>query len=226
MTSQPSLSESLLDSNFWLICSWFINLSRFIELLDGYLPVKLNLLHLIFRFLVSAPSHRWVCVPERCSDAKVRFSFTRYYNEFTPLTSYDYPLFILLFYWAQKLFGPFLFALNIYYTDLHIWTRFHGLLFNNNFHFILGSFFLHPYIFLPAPPQYHANTILSLLFFKNPKMHLNCTYLFLHSGLWNPENFRIDTSGKFSDPPIRNSKYTFHIQKFIIQKKHSGFTDP
>jgi len=32
----------------------------------------------------------------------------------------------------------------------------------------LGSFFLHPYIFLPAPPQYHAKTILSLLFFKNP----------------------------------------------------------
>jgi len=43
--------------------------------------------------------------------------------------------------------------------------------------------------------------------------------MFLHYGLWNPEKFRIDTSGKISNPPIRNSKYTFHIQKSIIKKK-------
>ncbi len=55
----------------------------------------------------------------------------------TSLTSQDDPLFILLFYWAQKLFGPFLFVLNIYYTYLHIWAQFHGLLLNNNFHSIL-----------------------------------------------------------------------------------------
>jgi len=41
----------------------------------------------------------------------------------------------------------------------------------------IGSFFLHPYIFLPAPPQCYAKTKLSLLFFKNPKMHLNCIYI-------------------------------------------------
>ena len=35
-----------------------------------------------------------------------------------------------------------------------------------------GSFFLHPYVFLPAPLQCYAKTKLSLLFFKNPKMPL------------------------------------------------------
>jgi len=49
-------------------------------------------------------------------------------------------------------------------------------------------------------------------------MHLNCIYFFLHY-LWNLEKFRIGTSGKISDPPIRNSKYAFHIQKTIIQKE-------
>jgi len=40
----------------------------------------------------------------------------------------------------------------------------------------------------------------------------------LHYGLWNPKFFWIDTSGKISDPSIRNSKYVFHIQKSIIKK--------
>jgi len=30
----------------------------------------------------------------------------------------------------------------------------------------------------PALPQYYVKTKLSLVFFKNPKMHLNCTYIF------------------------------------------------
>ena len=67
-----------LSAYLFLVCIWFENLSRFIELLDGHFPVNFNLLHLIFRFLVSASSHRWVCVPERCSDVKVKFSFSRY----------------------------------------------------------------------------------------------------------------------------------------------------
>jgi len=46
---------------------------------------------------------------------------------------------------------------------------------------------------------------------------------FLHKGLWNPEKFRIGTSGKIMDPLVCNSKYAFHIQKFIIQK---NITDP
>jgi len=56
-------------------------------------------------------------------------------------------------------------------------------------------------------------------------MHLNCIYFF---ALWIMESgkFQIDTSSKISDPPIRNSKYVFHIKKSIIQKKHSGSTNP
>jgi len=83
-------------------------------------------------------------------------------------------------------------------------------------------FFLHP--------QCYAKTKLSLLFFKNPKMHLNCIY-FLHYGLWNPEKFRIGTSGKISDPPIRNSKYA-SFKKSILdpsirnRNMHSGFQNP
>jgi len=33
----------------------------------------------------------------------------------------------------------------------------------------LGSFFLHPHVFLPAPPHCHAKTKLSLLIFKISK---------------------------------------------------------
>jgi len=50
-------------------------------------------------------------------------------------------------------------------------------------------------------------------------MHLYYIFSFLHSGLWNPKKFWIDTFGKISDLPIRISKYAFHIQKSIIKKK-------
>ena len=54
-------------------------------------------------------------------------------------------------------------------------------------------------------------------------------FIFLHYGLWNLENFWIDTSDKISDPPIRNSKYAFYIKKSIIQKKtfriHQSITE-
>jgi len=80
--------------------------------------------------------------------------------------------------------------------------------------------------FLPAPlhfssctprPQYYAKIKLSLLFFKNPKMHLNCIY-FLHYGLWNPKTFWISNSGNISDPPIRNSKYASFKKTFWIHQ--------
>jgi len=48
-------------------------------------------------------------------------------------------------------------------------------------------------------------------------MHLNYIY-FLHYGLWNPEKFRIDTSGKISNPPIRNSKYASFKKAFRIHQ--------
>ena len=42
-----------------------------------------------------------------------------------------------------------------------------------------GSFFLHPYVSLSAPPQCNAKTKIFLLFFKNPKIHIRPTLLFL-----------------------------------------------
>jgi len=65
----------------------------------------------------------------------------------------------------------------------------------------------------------------------------------LHYGLWNPEKFWIGTSGKISDPPIRNSKYAslkkaFRIHQSVteicipdskihnLKKRHSGSMNP
>jgi len=55
-------------------------------------------------------------------------------------------------------------------------------------HLFYDNFFLHPYIFLPAPPKGYAKTKLSPLYFKNPKMHLNCIYFF---AFWIMESGKI-----------------------------------
>jgi len=59
------------------------------------------------------------------------------------------------------------------------------------------SFFLHPYIFLSASPQCYEKTKLFILFFKIPKMHLNCIYFFyiLDYGIW--KNFGLTLLVKF-----------------------------
>jgi len=75
-------------------------------------------------------------------------------------------------------------------------------------------FFLHPHNVMQRSNYPY-------FFLKNPKI-----LIFLHYGLWNPEKFWIGISSKISDPPIHNSKYAFHIQKSIIQKKHSGSINP
>jgi len=81
-----------------------------------------------------------------------------------------------------------------------------------------GCFFLHPYVFLPAPPQCNAKTKISLLFFKDSKIHKTHTtlsssgqcnsvilrnkkfaFIFLHSGLVNPVIFWICESGNLLD---------------------------
>ena len=72
-------------------------------------------------------------------------------------------------------------------------------------------FFLHPHNIMQRPNS-------SYYFLKT----LKCTwtvFMFLHSGLWNLENFSIGTFGEISDPPIRNSKYVFHIKKIHHSKK-------
>jgi len=56
---------------------------------------------------------------------------------------------------------------------------------------------------------------------------MQLSYIFFFA-LWIMESrkFRIGTSGKILDQSIHNSNYAFHIQKSIIQKKHSGSTNP
>ena len=94
--------------------------------------------------------------------------------------------------------------------------------------------------FLPAPlhfssciPQCYAKTKLSLLFFKSPKMHLNCIY-FLHYGLWNPEKFGLTLLVKFwiHQSVIQNMHFTFKNPSFKKsfldppirnRNRHSGF---
>ena len=86
---------------------------------------------------------------------------------------------------------------------------------------------MHPYIFLPAPPIIFAKTKLSLLFFKNSKMYLNCIFFFLF-GLWNPENFGLSLPVKFRiyqsiiqnmHFTLKNSslKKTFRIHQFVTE---------
>jgi len=133
----PSLPDSLLG----VIFRAPLTLHVLLDCLTETSQSTSNSLQLIFRFLVSVSSHGRVCVPERCSDAKVRFSFTRYKSKFHLLL----PLRMTL-YLYYSFIGPrsYLDVFSLYqtfttYTRIFgpSWAQFYGLLLNNNFHSIL-----------------------------------------------------------------------------------------
>jgi len=88
-----------------------------------------------------------------------------------------------------------------------------------------GSFFLHPYIFLPSPPQCYARSNCSYYFLKTLKCIWTIFIFFIPDcaiqkkfGLASPLKFWIHQS------IIQNIH--FILKKYIIQNKHSESTNP